>query len=445
MYDNEVYSDATYHNVSGENGNGKETKKKGGGLRKFMLSISLGLCFGLFAGIGFYAVQLGTGQSLQSGGIVQEETQQDNTKQENMEVPASSDGVVTPSSDQVYVPTNVSNVIYRTSSDVSDVVKRVMPAMVSIINNYTQTGTTFWGQTYSEPSAASGSGIIVSQNETELLIVTNNHVVEGADSLTVTFINETEANAVIKGLDADMDLAVIAVPLEELGQETKSAITIATLGDSDNMELGEYVIAIGNALGYGQSVTDGIISALNRELTLSDGSTGTFIQTNAAINPGNSGGALLNINGEVIGINSNKIGGTAIEGMGYAIPITSASPIIADLMERQTRSTKVAEEQMGYMGVSLQNFTSEFSQLYGVPQGVFVYSVEPGLAADKAGIIKGDIIVNFDGQKISSSTDLQNILQYYAAGETVEIEVKRIQNGEYVSHKLEITLGSRSR
>ena len=445
MYDNEVYSDATYHNVSGENGNGKETKKKGGGLRKFMLSISLGLCFGLFAGIGFYAVQLGTGQSLQSGGIVQEETQQDNTKQENMEVPASSDGVVNPSSDQVYVPTNVSNVIYRTSSDVSDVVKRVMPAMVSIINNYTQTGTTFWGQTYSEPSAASGSGIIVSQNETELLIVTNNHVVEGADSLTVTFINETEANAVIKGLDADMDLAVIAVPLEELDQETKSAITIATLGDSDNMELGEYVIAIGNALGYGQSVTDGIISALNRELTLSDGSTGTFIQTNAAINPGNSGGALLNINGEVIGINSNKIGGTAIEGMGYAIPITSASPIIADLMERQTRSTKVAEEQMGYMGVSLQNFTSEFSQLYGVPQGVFVYSVEPGLAADKAGIIKGDIIVNFDGQKISSSTDLQNILQYYAAGETVEIEVKRIQNGEYVSHKLEITLGSRSR
>ena len=449
MYNNEVYSDATYRTVPVENGSGKETKKKGGGFRKFMLSISLGLCFGLFAGIGFYAVQLGTGQTLQNSGTVQETTGQDNTKQENTkqenaEVPASSDGVVNPSSDQVYVPTNVSNVVYRTSSDVSEVVKRVMPAMVSIINNYTQTGTTFWGQTYSESSAASGSGIIVSQNETELLIVTNNHVVEDADSLTVTFINETEAHAVIKGLDADMDLAVIAVPLEELDQETKSAITIATLGDSDSMELGEYVIAIGNALGYGQSVTDGIISALNRELTLSDGSTGIFIQTNAAINPGNSGGALLNINGEVIGINSNKIGGTAIEGMGYAIPITSASPIIADLMERQTRSVKVAEEQMGYMGITLQNFTSEFSQLYGVPQGVFVYSVEPGLAADKAGIIKGDIIVNFDGQKISSSADLQNVLQYYAAGETVEIEVKRIQNGEYVSRKLEITLGSRS-
>ena len=446
MYENEVYSDATYSAVPGEGGNGKENKKKGGGFRKFMLSISLGLCFGLFAGIGFYAVQLGTGQTLQSGGTVQEETKQDNSKQESTGIPASSDTVVNPSAaDEAYVPTNVSNVIYVTHSDVSEVVKQVMPAMVSIINNYTQTGTTIWGQTYSESGEASGSGIIVSQNETELLIVTNNHVVEDADSLTVTFINETEAHAVIKGLDADMDLAVIAVPLEELDQETKSAITIATLGDSDNLELGEPVIAIGNALGYGQSVTDGIISALNRELTLSDGSTGIFIQTNAAINPGNSGGALLNINGEVIGINSNKIGGTAIEGMGYAIPITSASPIIADLMERQTRTVKVAEEQMGYMGVSLQNFTNEFSQLYGVPQGVFVYSVEPGLAADKAGIIKGDIIVNFDGQKISSSTDLQNILQYYAAGETVEIEVKRIQNGEYVSHKLEITLGSRRR
>ena len=446
MYENEVYSDATYSAVPGEGGNGKENKKKGGGFRKFMLSISLGLCFGLFAGIGFYAVQLGTGQTLQSGGAVQEETKQDNSKQESTGIPASSDTVVNPSAaDEAYVPTNVSNVIYVTNSDVKDVVKRVMPAMVSIINNYTQTSTTIWGQTYSESGEASGSGIIVSQNDTELLIVTNNHVVEDADSLTVTFIYGTEAHAVIKGLDADMDLAVIAVPLEELDEETKSSITIATLGDSDNLELGEPVIAIGNALGYGQSVTDGIISALNRELTLSDGSTGIFIQTNAAINPGNSGGALLNINGEVIGINSNKIGGTAIEGMGYAIPITSASPIIADLMERQTRTVKVAEEQMGYMGVTLQNFTNEFSQLYGVPQGVFVYSVEPGLAADKAGIIKGDIIVNFDGQKISSRIDLQNILQYYAAGETVEIEVKRIQNGEYVSHKLEITLGSKSR
>ena len=447
MYDNEVYSDVSYSTVSRETRNDGETKKKGGGFRKFMLSISLGLCFGLFAGIGFYAVQLGTGQTLQGNNAVQEETQKDDTKQEEAGIPASSDTVVNPpaTDEEEYVPTYVSNVIYMTNSEVSNVVKRVMPAMVSIINNYTQTGTTIWGQTYSESGEASGSGIIVSQNETELLIVTNNHVVEGADSLTVTFIDETEANAVIKGLDADMDLAVIAVPLQEMDEETKSAITIATLGDSDNLELGEPVIAIGNALGYGQSVTDGIISALNRELTLSDGSTGIFIQTNAAINPGNSGGALLNINGEVIGINSNKIGGTAIEGMGYAIPITSASPIIADLMERQTRSAKVVEEQMGYMGVTLQNFTNEFSQLYGVPQGVFVYSVEPGLAADKAGIIKGDIIVNFDGQKITSRADLQNILQYYAAGETVEIEVKRIQNGEYVSLKLEITLGSRSK
>ena len=239
-----------------------------------------------------------------------------------------------------------------------------------------------------------------------------------------------------------MDLAVIAVSLNDLSDDTKNAITVATLGSSDDLKLGEPVIAIGNALGYGQSVTNGIVSALNREITLENGATGTFIQTNAAINPGNSGGALLNMNGEVIGINSNKIGGTAVEGMGYAIPITSASPIIADLMERQTR-TKVAEDEVGYIGIFPQEVTSQISQMYNMPEGIYVVSVEEGSAAANAGIMKGDIITKFDGSSISSYSDLQKTLQYYAAGDSATITVQRPQNGEYVSIELNLTLGSR--
>lgn len=317
-----------------------------------------------------------------------------------------------------------------------------MPAMVSIVNKQVTTATDFWGQSYQRESSGSGSGIIVAENDDELLIVSNNHVVEGATSLEVTFIDGSTAEASIKGRDSDMDLAVIAVPLSSLSDETKSEITIATLGDSDNLKLGEPVIAIGNALGYGQSVTNGIVSALNRELELEDGSTGIFIQTNAAINPGNSGGALLNINGEVIGINSNKIGATTVEGMGYAIPISSASPIIAELMERQTRN-KVADAEVGYMGITMQEITEQIIQMYNMPQGVFVYDVAQGSAAEAAGIKKGDIIVKFDGQKITSSTDLKDALEYYKAGETATVTVKRAVGGEYESIDLEITLGQK--
>lgn len=334
-----------------------------------------------------------------------------------------------------------SNNVTYVESDVSNVVEKVMPAMVSIVNNFTETANVF-GQQYTQEEAASGSGIIVGKTDDELLIVSNNHVVESADTLTVTFIDGSEAQAQVKGLDSDMDLAVIAVSLNDLSDDTKNAITVATLGSSDDLKLGEPVIAIGNALGYGQSVTNGIVSALNREITLENGSTGTFIQTNAAINPGNSGGALLNMNGEVIGINSNKIGGTAVEGMGYAIPITSASPIIADLMERQTR-TKVAEDEVGYIGISLQEVTSQISQMYNMPEGIYVVSVEEGSAAANAGIMKGDIITKFDGSSISSYSDLQKTLQYYAVGDSVTVTVQRPQNGEYVSIELNLTLGSR--
>lgn len=424
----------TTYQMGGSTGNNtepKKTKKHGGYFRKAMVSVSLGLFFGLFAGIGFYAVQQGTGM-LKTGtdtAVVGE---------------VASEAATESSQSTPQLATNVTYV----ESDVSDVVEKVMPAMVSIVNNFTETANVF-GQQYTQEEAASGSGIIVGKTDDELLIVSNNHVVESADTLTVTFIDGSEAQAQVKGLDSDMDLAVIAVSLNDLSDDTKNVITVATLGSSDDLKLGEPVIAIGNALGYGQSVTNGIVSALNREITLENGSTGlengstgTFIQTNAAINPGNSGGALLNMNGEVIGINSNKIGGTAVEGMGYAIPITSASPIIADLMERQTR-TKVAEDEVGYIGISLQEVTSQISQMYNMPEGIYVVSVEEGSAAANAGIMKGDIITKFDGSSISSYSDLQKTLQYYAAGDSATITVQRPQNGEYVSVELNLTLGSR--
>lgn len=424
----------TTYQMGGSTGNNTESKnpkKHGGYFRKAVVSVSLGLFFGLFAGIGFYAVQQGTGM-LKTGtdtAVVDEVTSEAATESSQS------------------TPQLATNVTY-VESDVSDVVEKVMPAMVSIVNNFTETANVF-GQQYTQEEAASGSGIIVGKTDDELLIVSNNHVVESADTLTVTFIDGSEAQAQVKGLDSDMDLAVIAVSLNDLSDDTKNAITVATLGSSDDLKLGEPVIAIGNALGYGQSVTNGIVSALNREITLENGSTGlengstgTFIQTNAAINPGNSGGALLNMNGEVIGINSNKIGGTAVEGMGYAIPITSASPIIADLMERQTR-TKVAEDEVGYIGISPQEVISQISQMYNMPEGIYVVSVEEGSAAANAGIMKGDIITKFDGSSISSYSDLQKMLQYYAAGDSVTITVQRPQNGEYVSIELNLTLGSR--
>ena len=287
-------------------GNKKEKKKKeprqrNGFLGKMMVSVSLGLCFGLFSGLGFYAVQLGTGQLSQ----------------------ANSSGSVTVQPPALSAPQTGGTASYVTyvQDDISDMVEEVMPAMVSIINNYVSTGRNFWGQSYSQPGVGSGSGIIVGETDEELLIVTNNHVVEDSTSLEITFINEKSFQAVVKGVDADMDLAVVAVPLSSLDDATRDAITVARLGDSDNLKLGEPVVAIGNALGYGQSVTNGIVSALNRQMTTEDGSTGTYIQTNAAINHGNSGGALLNVNGEVIGINAARIDGSTVEGMGYAIPI----------------------------------------------------------------------------------------------------------------------------
>lgn len=326
--------------------------------------------------------------------------------------------------------------------DVSSVVENVMPAMVSVINKYTQTINSFFGQSYTQEGASSGSGIIIGENETELLLATNYHVVSGSDSIEIIFIDGTTAQAYIKGTNPDMDLAVVSVMLKDLTAETKSAIAVASLGDSEVLKMGQPVIAIGNALGYGQSVTTGVVSAVNREIEMEDGATGSFIQTDAAINPGNSGGALLNMQGQVIGINSSKIGGSTIEGMGFAIPIHAAEPIISDL-SLQTTKIKVDEKDRGYLGVSIAEMSASYAQMYGMPQGVLIAEVVKDSGADLAGIKRYDIIVGFDGFKISSYSDLQEAMQYYAVGTTVPVEIMRLQNGEYQSVTVEVTLGEK--
>lgn len=413
----------------------KASKRGSGIARKVVLSVSLGLCFGLFAGIGFYAVSLGTERFFpaESGNTVITELPDDIVKSPALKQPGEKEA-------------GTANYVTYVVDDVSGMVEEVMPSMVSIVNNYESTVMSFWGQSYNEPGVSSGSGFIVGETDEELLIATNNHVVEDAKSLEITFVDNSKAEAVIKGTDTDMDIAVVAVPISSLSTETLNSISVARLGDSDSLKMGMPVVAIGNALGYGQSVTNGIISALDREMTSEDGSTGIYIQTNAAINHGNSGGALLNMKGEVIGINVARIDDSlaiSVEAMGYAIPISAATPIIEELMKRETRPYKVAEDEMGYMGIIMQTVTDEISDMLGIPKGVWVTEVTEGSAAEAAGIMVGDIIVKFDGQRISSNSDLLDTIQYYKAGETVTVTVKRARDGKYTEHDLEVTLGSR--
>ena len=324
-------------------------------------------------------------------------------------------------------------------TDVTDVVDTVMPSVVSIFGTYAVTEN-FWGYAVKQEETGSGSGIIVGENEEELLLVTNNHVVADSTSLSVQFIDESTYDAVVKGTDADADLAVIAIKLSGLSTATKSAIRIATLGDSDTLKVGEPAIAIGNALGYGQSVTTGVISALNRDYSVDeDGNTQALIQTDAAINPGNSGGALLDVNGEVIGINSNKIAGTKVEGMGYAIPISTAKPIIAELMNKQTR-TPVEQNKRGYLGISGLNVDSQVQEMYGIPVGVYISRVYEGTAAQKAGLKKGDIIISCDGETVETMEGLSTLLDSMEAGTSVQIGVMMSVDGGYQERILEVTL-----
>ncbi len=331
------------------------------------------------------------------------------------------------------------------TSDVSDIVNNAMPSVVAITNMSVQEVQSYFGGTQQQESTSCGSGIIIGKNDSELLIVTNNHVVEGAETLTVSFANETSVEASIKGTDPSKDLAVVAVPLDSIDDDAMNAISIITLGDSDKLQVGEPVIAIGNALGYGQSVTTGIVSALDRNLDM-EGFDSKLIQTDAAINPGNSGGALLNANGELIGINTAKVNANAVEGMGYAIPISDATSVIENLMNRETR-TKVDESEQGFLGIEGYDVTSEKAEMYSIPTGVFVRSVEDGSAADKAGITAECIITKFDGITVDSMSTLQSQMQYFKAGDKVEvvIEVPNKNGTKYEEKTVTVTLGERSK
>lgn len=415
----------------------KKAQKKGSFFGKLAVAACLGLLFGGCAAAGMYGVQKGIAYFDKDAAPVVNEKPAE-LPENVVKVPET----VIQLPDGATLPENVTQYVTYVQNDITEMVDQVMPAMVSIVSNYTTTSYNFWGQYYNRESAASGSGIIVGKTDTQLLIATNNHVVKESNRLEVTFIDGSTSEAVIKGVDPEMDLAVIAVDLNNLEKKTKDAITVAMLGDSGNLKLGEPVVAIGNALGYGQSVTTGIISALNREIEDEDGNINSLIQTDAAINPGNSGGALLNIKGEVIGINSSKMGGSTIEGMGYAIPISSASPILSELMTREVRE-KVAEDEMGYLGIGMMAINDEAYQSLGLPKGIYITEIMEGGAAEKAGIKKRDIITKFDGQKVTSPSELKERIECYRAGETCTVTISRAVDGEYESFDLEVTLGAR--
>lgn len=405
----------------------KRDKKPGGFGVKLAKCAALALVFGLVSGAAFEGVQL-------ASGVVFDEPKQAVGTEKSVLTQSDSKGTIEPTStSSTYVAT-----------DVSDIVDASMPSIVAITNVSETQLQNFWGGRETYESTSCGSGIVVSQDDNYLYIATNNHVVEGANSLTVTFCDDATVSAEIKGTDPSTDLAVISVELDSIESETMGNIKVATLGNSDNLRVGEASIAIGNALGYGQSVTTGCISALNREVTISDAESSTnyiaeLIQTDAAINPGNSGGALLNAAGEVIGINSVKYADTDVEGIGYAIPITTAMPIIEDLITKE----KVDEEDSAFLGIAGVDVTSDVSQTYSMPTGVYVAQVTAGSAAEQAGIRKGDIITKFDGKEIGSMEELSLRLQYYKAGTTVDVVVERVMEGEYAEQTISVTLGKK--
>jgi serine protease Do len=451
--ENEYARNDSASNIEPQTTTGKpvKQKKKGSGkVGKFFGRVALlivsGLVFGLCAAVAFgivnyYAPSNDKKEAEESFDMETYKTQieRDIINRMNREQDRSND------SDSVIGTVTSTGEVHAVVTDVTDVVDKVMPSVVSIKNSYTATAN-FWGQEYTEEAEASGSGIIIGENDTELLIATNNHVIDAADKLSVKFIDGEEADANIKGADADMDIAVIAVQKDSLKGSTKDSIAIAELGDSDELKVGEPAIAIGNALGYGQSVTTGVISAIDRELEVEEGEFSQgFIQTDAAINPGNSGGALLNVKGQVIGINSNKIGGSAVEGMGYAIPISKALPIIDNLKTKKTKAA-VSEDNRGYLGISGRGVSSEMSEIYGFPEGVYVYEVYEGTGAEAAGLRKGDVITKLEGTTIKSMENLQENLAYYEEGETVEITIERSdESGEYQTQTVTLELVGRDR
>lgn len=430
---------------SGHRRNQNSFQKKAGA------TIALAVIFGLVAAVVFQAANFAADRFLNTGkSSVQIKTTDSVDLQETASDDSTADKVLSDSE----------------NGTVAAVAQASMPSVVAITTVSVQEIPSFFGYSSRQyKSASTGSGIIVGDNDDELLIATNNHVVDGATTLSVCFIGDDVANAEtetvnagdngdlnvedavsakIKGTDADNDLAVVAVKKSDIPEDTLNQIKIAQIGSSDDLAVGQQVVAIGNALGYGQSVTSGWISALNRTISTDDGTNSTgLIQTDAAINPGNSGGALLNMKGELIGINSAKIASDEVEGMGFAIPISKAEPILDEMMNQETRYKVEDEDKAAYIGITCENVTSDVNQMYGIPQGVYVDTVVEGGPAEKAGIKKGDVITKIDGTAIDAYKDLVDRLEYYEAGETVELEVYRAQDGEYNAQKISVTLGAK--
>ena len=419
-----------YNNGQGDDGKTPKKKKENKKMPKAVAVTGLALMFGVVSSATFLTTNY-VGTKVLKLGTTQKSTSTTSTS------------AVTSNASL----TKTSSVV---TSDVSSVVENVMPSIVSITNMSVQEVQNYFGGTSKQESESAGTGIIISQNDSELLVVTNNHVVAGSDTLTVTFADGNSVEANIKGTDSEYDVAVVAVPLDSISEDTKKAISVATLGDSTELKVGEPAIAIGNALGYGQSVTTGVISALNRSVSETDQTTGEttessvkLIQTDAAINPGNSGGALVNASGEVIGINSSKLVGDSVEGVGYAIPISDVSDLIENLMNQETK-TKVAEADQGAIGIKGMSVSTEYSQQLNMPEGVYVSEVTKGGGAEKAGMTRGCIITGINGTTVSSKDDLQEQLQYYAKGDEVELTIQVPQsNGEYQEQSVNVTLGAK--
>lgn len=446
----EFHSSADYYGAAPninpvENDGGKEKKRKKSHpfLKKSCSVLAAGVAFGLAASLVFVGVVKASGidRALENiSGLSSEEAGSDGTDK------AGGDGQTADAkdSDKDISKPAVPVVNMSQSADgysIAQIAEGAKPSVVSITNKSVEELTSMFGTREYEATSV-GSGIIIGQNEEELLIATNNHVVSGSEELSVCFGDDEEkvAGAKVKGTDAGNDLAIIAVKLDDLSDDTKASIKIAKLGDSDSVNVGDQVVAIGNALGYGQSVTTGIISAKDREVTI-ENITANLLQTDAAINPGNSGGALLNMKGEVIGINSSKFASTKVEGMGYAIPISTALPILENLMTRQTRDV-VDDVERGFLGISCQNVSSDISQMYNIPQGVYILGTEAGGPGEKAGLQKGDILTAFDGISVTDYNGLKRTLQYYKAGETVDLTIQRAgANGGYEEKTVSITLG----
>ena len=404
-------------------GKGKERKKSKVG--KAVGLVASAAVFGLVAG----GVMVGVNTVANSYIASNVETKDNIVIGNQTDIKSDSESTAAPA-------TNLSNM------DVSTIVDKAMPSVVAIYGKAEITQNSFFG-TQSYEAQSSGSGIIVGKTDSELLVVTNNHVIADTDSLEVEFNDGTKAAASVKGGDSDNDVAVVAIKLSDLSEDTLSKISIANIGDSNDIKVGQGVVAIGNALGYGQSVTVGYISALNREVKTEGGTSRNLLQTDAAINPGNSGGALLNMKGEVIGINSAKYSDTDVEGMGYAIPISTVKDLIAELSSKETR-TVVAAENQGYLGIQGKDIDEEMAKAYDMPQGIYVYKVVEGGAAASSDLKAKDIITKFDGQSVRSMESLKNMLTYYESGKTVDLTVQRLdESGNYVEKTVTITLGKR--